>query len=524
MSNVHAAPASDCGIVARAAESNALSAQRVRSYRSILKSSALIGGSSMINISIGMVRTKAMAMLLGPAGYGVMGALTMIADLTKVVAQVGINSSGVRQIAESVASEDASRVAKTVVVLRRVSLVCAVMGALALALFSAPVARFTFGSEGHAGSVAVLSIAVFLSVVASGQGALLQGMRRIGDIAKLAVWGSLLGTVVGIPMVYFWGTTGIAPTLVAVAGCSALASWWYSRQIKTAEPALSTRMVVGEAASLLKLGMAFMASGLLTLGAAYAVRIIVLRKSGIEAAGIYYAAWTLGGLYIGFVLQALGADFYPRLVGAIKNDAECNRLVNEQAEVSLLMAAPGVLFTLTLAPLAISLFYSAEFGGAVDVLRWICLGMALRVLTWPIGYIIVAKNRQVMFFAIELVWSVVNVALTWICVDAFGVVGAGIAFFASYVFHCVVVYPIVRHLTGFRWSGTNVKTALLCFGAMFAVCLGFHVLPSQAGLMFGLVVTALNGFLSARVLVRLASPDRLPAAVGRLLLLRRMNR
>lgn len=478
----------------------------------------------MINIVIGMIRTKAMAVLLGPGGYGVMGALTMIADLTKIIAQVGINSSGVRQIAESVASEDAARVAKTVLVLRRVSLVCALVGALALAVFSNPIARLTFGTEGHAGSVAVLSIAVFLSIVASGQGALLQGMRRIGDIAKLAVWGSLLGTAVGIPMVYFWGTAGIAPTLVAVAACSALASWWYSRRIETETAALSAGMVVGEAAALLKLGMAFMASGLLTLGAAYVVRIIVLRHSGIEAAGIYYAAWTLGGLYIGFVLQALGADFYPRLVGAIKNDEECNRLVNEQAEVSLLIAAPGVLLTLTLAPLAISLFYSAEFVGAVEVLRWICLGMALRVLTWPIGYIVVAKNRQVMFFAIEFVWTAVNVALTWICVDALGVVGAGIAFFASYVVHFAVVYPSVRCMTGFRWSATNVRTASLCFGAMFAVVAGFHLLPSQGGLAVGLAATAASCFMSARMLVRLASPSHLPAAVSRLLLLRRVGK
>jgi enterobacterial common antigen flippase len=520
MSTAQAAPVPECGLALAGTDSNASHSQRARSYRSILKSSALIGGASMISVGIGMARTKALAMLLGPSGYGVMGALMMVADLAKVVAQVGINGSGVRQIAESVGSEDASRIALTVVVLRRVSLVCGVIGALALALFSGPVAKFTFGTEGYASSVAVLSLAVVLSVVASGQGALLQGMRRIGDMAKLAVWGSLLGTLVGIPMVYVLGTAGLAPTLVAIAGSSALASWWYSRKIKTEATAVSARMLTYEAASLLKLGMAFMASGLLTLGAAYAVRIIVLRKAGIEAAGIYYAAWTLGGLYIGFVLQALGADFYPRLVAAAKNNAECNRLVNEQAEVSLLMAAPGVLLTLTLSPLAISLFYSAEFVGAIEVLRWICLGMALRVLTWPIGYIVVAKNRQVLFFGIELVWSVVNVTLTWFCVDAYGAVGAGMAFFASYVAHFVVVYPSVRRMTGFRWSAANVRTATVCFGAMLAVFLGFHALPSPGGLALGLTVTALSCFMSTRALVRRASSDRLPAAVSRLLFLR----
>src|SRR5436305_15174455 len=39
------------------------------SYGQILKSSAWIGGSQAANIALGIVRTKAMAILLGPAGF-----------------------------------------------------------------------------------------------------------------------------------------------------------------------------------------------------------------------------------------------------------------------------------------------------------------------------------------------------------------------------------------------------------------------------------------------------------------------
>ncbi len=61
-----------------------------------------------------------------------------------------------------------------------------------------------------------------------------------------------------------------------------------------------------------------MASGFLMMGAAYAVRIIITRKVGLDAAGFYQSAWTLGGLYVGFILQAMGADFYPRLTGVLQ--------------------------------------------------------------------------------------------------------------------------------------------------------------------------------------------------------------
>ena len=107
-------------------------------YGQILKSSAVIGGSSLINIAIGIVRTKAMAMLLGPAGVGLMGLYGSITDLTISIAGMGINSSGVRQIAEAVGSGDTERIARTAVVLRRISIFLGVLGAVLLAIFSRP--------------------------------------------------------------------------------------------------------------------------------------------------------------------------------------------------------------------------------------------------------------------------------------------------------------------------------------------------------------------------------------------------
>jgi enterobacterial common antigen flippase len=416
----------------------------------------------------------------------------------------------VRQIADAAGTGDAARVARTAQVLRRVSWVCAGVGALVMVVLAAPLATLTFGDTRHANAIAWLSVAVALSVIAGSQSALLQGLRRIGDLARLNVFGAALGTLVGVPLVYFFGEQGLVPTLVVVAASALLSSWWYSSRLQLEATTVSASQTWQESQALLKLGLAFMASGLLTTGAAFLVRIIVLRHDGLEAAGIYQAAWTLGGLYIGFVLQAMGTDFYPRLVASVRDNAECNRLVNEQAQVSLLLATPGILFTLAAAPLAISLFYSTKFAGAVDTLRWICLGMGLRVLTWPIGFIVVAKNKQMVLFLTELAWAVVNVALTWWCVSRFGAVGAGLAFFGSYVFHGLMLYPIVKKMTGFGWSVANRQTAGACFSAIAAVFLGFVILPPQVALVWGVLVAVLSSWLALRAVQRLLSPDRMP--------------
>lgn len=90
-------------------------------------------------------------------------------------------------------------------------------------------------------------------------------------------------------------------------------SWRYSRGVRVQLFAVTASEVLRETADLLKLGVAFMATGFMTMAIAYGVRIIVLRDAGYAATGYYQSAWTLGGLYVGFILQAMGADFYPRL-------------------------------------------------------------------------------------------------------------------------------------------------------------------------------------------------------------------
>jgi antigen flippase len=486
-------------------------------YGQIVKSSALVGGSSVLNIAIGIVRTKVMAVLLGPAGFGLFGLYGSIATLTQTLAGMGINSSGVRQIAEAAGSDNSERIAQIAVVLRRISILLGLLGAVLLVIFSRQVSVVTFGTTQRTASVCLLSLAVLFQLVSAGQGALIQGMRRIADLAKMNVISALSGLIISIPVVYFFREKGIVPSLVGVAATMILTSWWFSRKIRIQNSPMSVSQVRHEAAALLKLGTAFMVSGLMVTGVAYIVRVILLQKVGFAATGIYQSAWVLGGLYVGFILQAMGADFYPRLSAVARDNKQCNRLVNEQALVGLLLAGPGVIATLTFAPLVIALFYSAKFGAAVGVLRWVCLGATLQVVTWPMGFIILAKARQDFFLLSEFVWAVIAVGLAWSCVASFGLNGAGIAFFLSYIVHAALVYPIVRRLSGFRWSPTNKRVGLLFFSLITAVFGAFWLLPLSVAVWIGTCAAIMATIFSVRSIVKLVSLEDVPRPVRRVL-------
>jgi PST family polysaccharide transporter len=261
-----------------------------------------------------------------------------------------------------------------------------------------------------------------------------------------------------------------------------------------------------------------MASGMLTMGSAYAIRLFIVRRIHVGAAGLYQSAWTLGVLYVGFVLQAMGADFYPRLTAVVRDRAQCNRLVNEQAQISLLLAGPGVIATLTFAPLVLVLLYSRAFEDAAAILRWICMGAALQVVSWPIGFIIVAEGRQALFFWTELAYTLVHVGLAWVLVATWGAHGAGVAFFLSYAFHVFLIYAVVRGLTGFRWSATNRRLGAIFLALIGLVFCGFAALGFWAATAVGVVALLASTVHSVRTLIRLVPRDRLPKPFLRLLI------
>ena len=489
-------------------------------YAHILKSSALIGGASLTNIVFGLVRAKVVAVILGPAGVGLLGLYTSIVDVTHSFTGMGLNSSGVRQIAEAAGTGDTKRIAQTVAVVRRAAVLLGFAGAAVLIAVSEPVSFLTFGSNADAGAVALLSLVVLFRQVSDGQTAVLQGVRRIRDLAALACLSSVFATLTTVPLVYLLGAAGLVPALVSSAAMTCLASWWYSGHARVPSVSLSIAQVARRAGPLLRLGFALMASGVLTMGAAYVVRATVLRTAGVDAAGLYHAAWVLGGLYVGIILQAMGSDFYPRLTAAATDDAECNRIVNEQAHVSVLLAGPGVIATLTLAPVVIALCYSTTFAPAVDVLRWLCLGMALRIVTWPLGFLVLARGEALIFFFIDLAWSALHVALVWLAVPSYGVTGAGIAFFGSYAFHGLIIYPVVRRLTGFRWSPAPARACLVFLVLVTVVFVGFSALPPWLAMGLGIAVLGCSGVYTLRAIVELVSLDRVPPRLrGWLLLL-----
>jgi len=421
-------------------------------YRAIFRATSVMGGGAVLTMVIRLIRTKVLAVLLGPSGTGLMGLYQQVTGLTATLSGFGIPLAGVRQIAVSAGSGDAVRVAVTERTVWRVAWVTGTLGmALQLGL-AGPLGKWTFGDTEHWRAIMVLSVVPFLAALAGARGARIQGLRRIGDLARQGVLGALGGAVSGIFLVWAFGYGGIVPSLVAMAVVALVVVHRYASRIRLEPIRLSWRETGVEARALLRLGFSFMGSGIAATVATYLVAAMISRRLGVEANGLYLAAWALSGLYANFVLQAMGADYYPRLAAVCSRRKQMIAMVNRQAEIALLVAVPGIVATLAFAPVAIRLFYTAEYTGAYAVMRWLILGVFFRLVSWPLGYILLAQGAAGLFLGTELFHQAVYVVLVLVLIGRFGLPGVGAAFALLYLLYSVLILTIVTRLFGFRYA------------------------------------------------------------------------
>jgi PST family polysaccharide transporter len=472
------------------------------SYGQILKSSSIIGGASGINYLIGMVRTKLVAVLLGPSGIGLVALYTSVTAVVSTLSGLGIASSGVREVSEAHGSHDPVRIARVVKTLRRVCWLSGLLGWLLMAGFAVPISRWTFGNVDRAGTVAILGVVVLIGAISNGQKSLIQGSRRIADLARLNVMGMAAGTVVAV-LIYGWlGERGIVPVLILVALINLLFSWWFARKI----PLAPVSQGLGESLLLSKglvgLGLAFMWSALLGVAGDFVIRSMIVRELGLDANGIYQSAWGISGMFAGFILGAMGSDYYPRLAAVSSDHQAVNRLVNEQTEIGILLALPGLLGTLAFAPWMMRIFYSAKFLQGAELLPWFVLGVFGQVVTWPMGFVMMAKGAKGWFAATETFGALTKLLLSAVLLKSLGLIGISVAFACLYFIVTIVVQLVNRHLTGFQWSRETRRLLGASIGLIAFAFAADHWLPDIPATVVGALLTACASIFSLRGIVR----------------------
>jgi PST family polysaccharide transporter len=489
------------------------------SFQSLVRSTILIGSSSVATTLVGILRVKALALLVGPAGVGLLGVLAGIASAGTTIAALGSDTSGTRRLA--IHRNDPAAVASIRRALLVIALVHGTFAIAALYMLSIPISRWMLGTESYAHDVGLLGVAVALSLFAGLQIAQLQGLGRVGDIARVNMHAALAGTILGLAAVWQWGISGLILLVLAQPAIAAIVA---VRYVVAAVPSvgagadeqhepLEDRGILAGWRSIVAHGAPYMVSFLLLALVPLVIRAFVIGELGMEAAGYFHAAWTMSVIYIAFLLNAMSADYFPRLTALAGNRPAARSLVNDQIELGLAVGGVAMIVMLAGAPVLVPLLYSSAFAPAVEIVEWQALGNLMKIAGWPIAFLSMARGRSTQFLAIEATWSMLLVGLVYVGLPRIGLAATGMAFAVSCAAFLALQLIVAYATFGFviRRSAL-VSLLLLCSAGILILLAARYSVTLQIGT--GACLAVLTGVGSVRfILARMDPGGRFPTLV-----------
>jgi O-antigen/teichoic acid export membrane protein len=484
------------------------------SSRGLIKSMIVVGSAQAANVIISILRMKVLSVLLGPGGVGLLSIYTNLQSTAATASGLGMPSSGVRQIASARREEQA--VSRARIALLGGLLVQGTIAMAAIWLLREPLAGMLFGDTARATEVGLVGLAVLLTLMASSQTALLQGMRRIADLGRVTVLGALAGTAAGLLAVWLMGEGGLIWfVLVQPLTAVAVAAYFTRRLPRPSGAGFSLTGAWDAWRPMVALGAVFMLGGLATTGTLLLVRAILAKDMGLATVGLFAASWSISMQYVGFLLTAMSADYYPRLTEVIHERKTAARLMNDQAQLTLALGGPVLLLLIGLAPWVMSLLYSSAFTPAAEMLQWQTLGNVFKLASWPIGFSFAAAARSRVFFLVQVNWNLLFLALLLIGLPLMGLTAAGVAFLAAYVIHFGVLNVLVARLQGFRWEGLSLRLIGLHVGLGAMLLALARIAPVPAAVV-AVPLAAATGLFGLRVVLEKVGPHgRLASRLAR---------
>ena len=425
------------------------------SYSHIMKYTGLFGSVQAISILVNVVRTKIVAVLLGPIGVGMVSLFNSAIKFVGDITNLGIAMSAVKDVSKAFEDGDRAAIERAIIQVRSWCFVGAIIGMIACALFSPLLNRVTFDWGDHTLHFVLLSPAVALTTLLGGELAILKGTRHLMDLAKISIYGVLLSLVISVPIYMRYNISGIVPVLFLIALAQFLIAFRYSTRISPYRLQLRSRQL-SAGQGMVRLGLSFVLATVMASGADFVIRAFINYSSQVDL-GLYNAGFVIAVIYASTVFSAMESDYYPRLSSKPTRSAELNSTVNRQIEVSVLIVAPMLVFLIFSMPVIIPLLFSREFNAVIGMSQIAALGMIFRGIYLPIEYIPLSRGDSMKYFVQEAISAFMLVASVVGGYHLFGLTGAGIGIAVCAIAECVFVMLLTNHFYDYRPSREVVR-------------------------------------------------------------------
>ncbi len=389
-------------------------------------------------IVAGILTSKAIAIFIGVEGMALIGNLRNFISAIQSFAILGFYNGFVKTIAKC--KEDALELSKTISTTYYLGFFSTILMSFLCYYNSEFINDFLFSANyNYAYVIRVLALALPFYALNMFCFGIMNGFSNFKMLLIINILGQILGLAITLYLIYIENIDGaliaavIAPsllfliTLVGIVNRRNLMT-----QIKISHVSLSV----------LKTFAPFAIMALVTAIAipftSILIRNFIIEELGIKQAGYWEAMNRISDYYLMFVTSIMTLYIIPRF-SEIDNKKEFRKEVFGFYKSVMPIFGLGLVVIYFLRPFVVSLVFSEEFQPVEHLFLWQLLGDFVKVLAIVIAYQFLAKKMFAQFIVIEIFLVIMLYLTSLYFIDIFGVEGAVIGHFVSYLMHFLVV-------------------------------------------------------------------------------------
>ncbi len=438
----------------------------------VLKVMGMFSGVQIVAILCSIVRTKLVALWLGPAGVGLIGIF-----LTSFDTVAGVAQSGTIGVTRELAMAPKSALARLVAVVRRWGWGLGLAGMLICVALSPLLSSFSFENYSHTFDFMLVGVAILFACIYNMEGAVMQGTGALVQLGRSTIAGGLLGLALSIPLYYFWGLASIAPAILVAA----LSNWIVRRYMQTTYPltgqAPGVKETIVSGKSFAVLGMFIAVTSFASNIVSYIFMTYLNREAGVETAGYFQAGFTVVNRYVGIVLAAVGTEFLPRLSKVSMSPRRAALFITHETILVLLVMFPLITLFICCDELIVRLLYDSRFLVMLPFITWAIVGTVFRAWSWCLAVMILARGDGRAYLLTEIFSALAYLGLNVLFYEHFSIAGMGYAYALWFLLYLAIVWAVCygRYHIVLRSSGVLVPLGIL------AVSVAAALLKSMAG-------------------------------------------
>lgn len=405
---------------------------------SLIRTSALNGIAVLVKMLTLLGINKILAVLVGPAGYAVVGqfqnAVQMITTFSSGAITTGVTKYTAQEADDPIFLSRLWKTAGTI------SILSSLFVSFLIFVFNKPLSAFFFKDSGFGDIFNWFAGLLVFFVLNSLLLAILNGKKEIKTYVTASIVGSLLSLILTSVLSQNLGLKG---ALIALGTYQSFAfvvtlililnkNWF---KLSDLFGAIDKGLVI----KLFHYTIMALAAAICVPLSHIFLRELLIDKISLLAAGEWEAMFRLSSAYLVFVTSTLSVYFLPR-IAELKTSFEIRSEIKACLKIIIPFLILATIFIYLLRLPIIDFLFTYEFRAIEQLVGIYLVGDLFKIIGWMFGYVMIAKGMTKEFVLSEIIFSTSFFILVYLLLPKFGLQATAYAHLMNYIGYSLYVY------------------------------------------------------------------------------------